>query len=98
MHGTPHQVTYYAEQSLYPLIVSVPVSTSFLVSVFVCTICTVIYMYCHMVPVPVSAVYYYCVCSSKYSVLSYTLTIVYLLGYWFFYCARKAYLCIDRFL
>ncbi|WVZ84660.1 hypothetical protein U9M48_031667 [Paspalum notatum var. saurae] len=25
LHGTPHQVTYYAEQSLYPLIVSVPV-------------------------------------------------------------------------
>lgn len=24
LHGTPHQVTYYAEQSLYPLIVSVP--------------------------------------------------------------------------
>jgi cleavage and polyadenylation specificity factor subunit 1 len=27
LHGTPHQVTYYTEQSLYPLIVSVPVST-----------------------------------------------------------------------
>uniref|UniRef100_A0ACD5YDD5 Uncharacterized protein n=1 Tax=Avena sativa TaxID=4498 RepID=A0ACD5YDD5_AVESA len=25
LHGSPHQVTYYAEQSLYPLIVSVPV-------------------------------------------------------------------------
>nr|TKW03259.1 hypothetical protein SEVIR_7G013400v2 [Setaria viridis] len=25
LHATPHQVTYYAEQSLYPLIVSVPV-------------------------------------------------------------------------
>uniref|UniRef100_A0A0E0KNE4 Cleavage/polyadenylation specificity factor A subunit C-terminal domain-containing protein n=1 Tax=Oryza punctata TaxID=4537 RepID=A0A0E0KNE4_ORYPU len=25
LYGTPHQVTYYAEQSLYPLIVSVPV-------------------------------------------------------------------------
>ncbi|KAG2565125.1 hypothetical protein PVAP13_7NG025878 [Panicum virgatum] len=25
LHGTPHQVTYYAEQSLYSLIVSVPV-------------------------------------------------------------------------
>lgn len=24
LHGTPHQVTYYGEQSLYPLIVSVP--------------------------------------------------------------------------
>ncbi|OEL36614.1 putative cleavage and polyadenylation specificity factor subunit 1 [Dichanthelium oligosanthes] len=24
LHGTPHQVTYYAEESLYPLIVSVP--------------------------------------------------------------------------
>jgi hypothetical protein len=55
-------------------------------------------MYCHMVPVPVSAAYCYCVCSCKYSVLSYTHTIVYLLGYCFFYCACKAYLCIDRFL
>lgn len=24
--GTPHQVTYYAEKNLYPLILSVPVS------------------------------------------------------------------------
>ncbi|XP_015635745.1 probable cleavage and polyadenylation specificity factor subunit 1 isoform X4 [Oryza sativa Japonica Group] len=28
LHGTPHQVTYYAEQSLYPLIVSVPNTTT----------------------------------------------------------------------
>lgn len=30
LYGTPHQVTYYAELSLYPLIVSVPVSSDLL--------------------------------------------------------------------
>ena len=52
MHGTPHQVTYYAEQSLYPLIVSVPVSTMF----WFVPGCS---MYCLMVSVPVSVVVSY---------------------------------------
>lgn len=29
LRGTPHQVTYYPEKNLYPLIVSVPVSYFF---------------------------------------------------------------------
>jgi len=30
LRGTPHQVTYFAEKNLYPVILSVPVSSSVL--------------------------------------------------------------------